>query len=80
MLKYTIRRILYMIPTTFFISVIIFFIIQLPPGDFLSVYTAKAIEEGESIDKQALERLREDYGISCYYVIYIFSSYPHWDI
>jgi peptide/nickel transport system permease protein len=63
MLKYIVRRILYIIPTTFFISIVIFLLIQLPPGDFLSVYTAKAVQEGETIDKQALERLRRDYGL-----------------
>ncbi len=63
MLKYILQRIVYIIPVTLVISLIIFFLIQLPPGDFLSVYTAKAVEEGEHIDKQELERLREEYGL-----------------
>ena len=36
MLRYTLRRILIMIPTLLVISFITFVIIQLPPGDFLS--------------------------------------------
>ena len=36
MLKYTLRRLLIMIPTLVVISVVTFGIIQLPPGDFLS--------------------------------------------
>jgi len=72
MLKYIIRRILYMIPATFIVSVIVFFIIQLPPGDYLSIYAAKAVKEGETIDKRALERLRAEYGLDKpWYVQYI---------
>ena len=36
MLRYIVYRIVLMIPTVFFISVISFIIIQLPPGDFLT--------------------------------------------
>src|SRR5919107_1526867 len=34
MAKYIVKRVLYMIPTLFVISLISFVIIQLPPGDF----------------------------------------------
>ena len=36
MLKYTLQRILILIPTLIVISLVTFTIIQLPPGDFLS--------------------------------------------
>lgn len=36
MLKYTLHRILILIPTLIVISLVTFTIIQLPPGDFLS--------------------------------------------
>ncbi len=46
MAKYIIRRVLWMIPTLFVISIISFTIIQLPPGDFLSTYVASAARAG----------------------------------
>ena len=36
MLKYTLQRILILIPTLIVISLVTFTIIQLPPGDYLS--------------------------------------------
>ena len=36
MLRYIARRVLYMIPTLFGMSLVSFLIIQLPPGDYLT--------------------------------------------
>ena len=41
MFSYVFRRILVMIPTLVAISLIIFLIIQLPPGDYLESYIAE---------------------------------------
>ena len=63
MLKYTLKRILIMVPTLFVISVLTFTIIKLPPGDFLSNRIAQLQSEG---DRSALERaefLRKQYGL-----------------
>ena len=54
MLQFTIRRILYMIPTLFVISIISFTIIQLPPGDYLTSVVAAMRATGETIDASAL--------------------------
>ncbi|MGL5115094.1 MAG: ABC transporter permease, partial [Beijerinckiaceae bacterium] len=40
MLRYLIKRVLYMVPTLIAISIVSFAIIQLPPGDFLDSYIA----------------------------------------
>lgn len=64
MLQYIIRRILIMIPTVLLISMIVFFIIQLPPGDFMSSYAASMEESGEQFDRETLERMREEYGLN----------------
>ena len=64
MLTYIVRRIVYMIPTLFVISVLIFFIIQLPPGDFLTTVQARLAERGEEIDMETLAALEERYGLS----------------
>ncbi|HEU5012259.1 MAG TPA: ABC transporter permease [Roseiflexaceae bacterium] len=63
MLQYIVRRILYMIPTLFIISIISFAIIQLPPGDFLSSYVATLRAQGEDIDPTALTVLKQQYGL-----------------
>jgi len=63
MLSYLVRRVLYMIPTLFAISVVSFVIIQLPPGDYLTSLVAGLAEQGETIDNAQLEALRERYGL-----------------
>jgi len=64
MAKYIIRRILYMIPTLFVISIISFTIIQLPPGDFLTSYVATLRQQGENIDADAIKALEDQYGLN----------------
>jgi peptide/nickel transport system permease protein len=64
MAKYIAKRILYMIPTLFVISLISFTIIQLPPGDFLTSYVAQLRSQGEDLDTQAIQALEEQYGLN----------------
>ena len=47
MLRYTLRRVLIMIPTLVVISFVTFVIIQLPPGDFLSNQIAELQSQGD---------------------------------
>lgn len=63
MLQYTVKRILYMIPTLFFISMVSFFIIQLPPGDYITTLAANFAAQGETIDNATVEQLRRTYGL-----------------
>lgn len=63
MIKYIIKRVLYMIPTIIGISFLTFFIIQLPPGDFLTSKLAGMMEQGETIDVSTLEALKTRYGL-----------------
>ncbi|HWK43721.1 MAG TPA: ABC transporter permease [Stellaceae bacterium] len=62
MFGYVIRRLLVMIPTLIAISIIVFGIIQLPPGDYLSTYVAELQSQGEAVDPQKIQFLRELYG------------------
>ncbi len=62
MLTYVVRRLLIMIPTLLAISLIIFVIIQLPPGDYFESYIAELQSEGHTVDKQKIEFLRQQYG------------------
>ena len=63
MLQFMIRRILLMIPTIFAISIVVFIIIQLPPGDFLTTLVAAMSSQGETVNPAALEALKEQYGL-----------------
>lgn len=63
MLSYIGRRVLYMIPTLFMISIVSFLIIQLPPGDYLSSLVARIEEQGGSVDSAELAALRDRYGL-----------------
>jgi peptide/nickel transport system permease protein len=63
MFAYIARRLLIMIPTLFLISVISFIALQLPPGDYLTSYAAQLTTQGEYIDQESLDTLRERYGL-----------------
>ena len=63
MLQFILRRTLMMIPTLFAVSMLAFLIVQLPPGDFLTSYTAQLRQQGDSIQEEELEALRERYGL-----------------
>jgi peptide/nickel transport system permease protein len=63
MLNYIWRRVLTMIPTLLVISLLVFVIIQLPPGDYLESHIAELQSQGESVDLQKIAFLREEYGL-----------------
>jgi peptide/nickel transport system permease protein len=65
MLSYTVRRIMIMVPTLIAISLIIFVIIQLPPGDYLDTYIAELQSQGEAVDPDKIEQLRQEYCLDC---------------
>jgi peptide/nickel transport system permease protein len=52
-----------MIPTLLLISVISFVIIQLPPGDYLTSYVAQLRTQGDLVDEQEIESLKQRYGL-----------------
>ncbi len=63
MLNYLVRRVLMMIPTMLAISIIVFVIIQLPPGDYLESHIAELESQGESVDPDKIAFLRQHYGL-----------------
>jgi peptide/nickel transport system permease protein len=63
MLSYFVRRILVMIPTLLVISLVVFVIIQLPPGDYLETLISELRAQGENIDPAKIEFLRQQYGL-----------------
>ena len=62
MLRYTVHRLLMMVPTLFAISAMVFVIIQLPPGDYFTTYINELQSQGESVSAERIEFLRQQYG------------------
>ena len=63
MLNYMIRRILTMTMTMAVISALVFIVIQLPPGDYLTSYIAELESQGEIVAPEKIEFLRLQYGL-----------------
>src|SRR3979409_687834 len=62
MLGYLVHRILIMIPTLIAISLLIFIIIHLPPGDYFSTYIAELQSQGEKANLAKIAFLKAQYG------------------
>lgn len=63
MWHYAFKRLLMMLPTLLVISILVFVIIQLPPGDYLESYIAELQAQGEQVDEARIEFLRKEYGL-----------------
>jgi peptide/nickel transport system permease protein len=63
MLTYLIRRVLYAIVLLFGVSIIGFAVIQLPPGDYLTMYVMELRARGDQSALNHLEELRARYGL-----------------
>src|SRR5690625_236248 len=61
--KYMLRRIGLMLVTLVAISFVTFWIIQLPPGDYVSTIVAQAEARGEVITPEQMAALRARYGL-----------------
>jgi peptide/nickel transport system permease protein len=74
MFRYIVHRLLLMIPTMLAISIIVFIIIQLPPGDYLESHIAELQSQGESVDQEKIDFLRQNYGLDRP----LHEQYLHW--
>ncbi len=63
MLVYILRRILILIPLLFAISVITFTLIQLPPGDYLTLYIMQLEAAGTVVAEEEVEMLKRLFGL-----------------
>ncbi|WP_425098332.1 ABC transporter permease [Tropicibacter sp. S64] len=61
--RYILKRILWMVPFLFAVSVVSFLLIQAPPGDYLTTYIAKLGESNEVLDQASIENLRARFGL-----------------
>jgi peptide/nickel transport system permease protein len=62
MLRYILWRFAVMIPTLILISILVFTIIELPPGDYFESYINELKAVGEAADTAEIEELRARYG------------------
>ena len=63
MLQYIIKRLLLLPLLLLVFSIFAFFIIQAPPGDFVTAYIAELSTSGSSIDRAQIDALRQLYGL-----------------
>lgn len=61
--KFIARKLCIMAVTVFLISFCVFYIITLPPGDFLTTYVGKMIAAGQTVSPDMIARLNEMYGL-----------------
>jgi len=66
MLKYVLKRLLYVIPTMFIISVLVFVTIQLPPGDYVTQMLEAMRNQtgGTTWSPEFTEAMRDRYGLN----------------
>jgi peptide/nickel transport system permease protein len=84
MLNYISYRVLQLIPLLIAISIIVFVIIQLPPGDFLSQYIVQMQQAGTALSESTVINLQQQYGLDksliIQYVIWIKNILLHGDL
>lgn len=73
MWTYIARRLVTMILTLLALSVVVFIVIQLPPGDFVTSYVATLSASGETVNQEAIEALRERYKLDSPILVQYFS-------
>lgn len=73
-LSYMFRRLLSVVPSMFLLSLIVFILIQLPPGDFVDTYAAALAASGKMVNEASLVELRHQYGLDQNLLV----QYFHW--
>ena len=63
MLSYIIRRCLLMIPILFLVSVVSFFVMELPPGDFVDSRIKQLVDMKVDVTEEVIANIRHRYGL-----------------
>ncbi len=83
MARYTLRRLIGGIITLTVVSVIIFWIIELPPGDAADIYLAKKFQGGSVVSLKEIEAVRQSFGLNDPFILrwwdWISGIIFHWD-
>ncbi len=69
MARFILRRLLGAIPLLILVSITVFVLIKLPPGDFVSNYAASLAASGETVDNAMLAAMRVQYGLDRPWVV-----------
>src|SRR5438270_4584747 len=62
LLRYVLRRLVILIPTLLVSSILIFTVMELPPGNYFETYSAELQAQGEKADVSRMEFLKREYG------------------
>ena len=73
MLNYIFKRLLSAIPFMFMVSLTVFILIQMPPGDFVDSYAAAAASSGETLSPEQMADLRTRFGLDKPFLIQYFN-------
>ncbi len=71
---YLVRRFVYMIIILIIVSIVGFIVIELPPGDFLTLYIYRLERQGQQFDREEIIALRKSYGLD----MPLSQRYFHW--
>ncbi len=63
MLRYIVQRLLILPVLALLFSVIVFWLVQAPPGDFLTSYVATLASSGSSMDQAQVDALEKQFGL-----------------
>lgn len=74
MVGYIIRRLILLIPIMVLISIVVFIIIQLPPGDYLTTYISNLEASGIRVTEDQAASLKRQYGLD----LPIYGQYFKW--
>ncbi|MGN0995045.1 MAG: ABC transporter permease, partial [Butyricicoccus sp.] len=61
--KYIAKRLVMAAITMLLITMVVFIVIQLPPGDFVDTLVAQMVSEGERVTQVEIDNLRAAYGV-----------------
>ena len=67
--RFALRKLGIMILTVFLISFFVFFIITLPPGDFLTNYIGRMSAAGETVSPELVAQLKSNYGLDQPFIV-----------
>lgn len=73
MFNYIFKRLLSAIPFMFMVSLTVFVLIQLPPGDYVDSWAAAQAASGESPDESVMATMREQLGLNRPLIVQYFS-------
>jgi peptide/nickel transport system permease protein len=63
MLRYIVQRLLLLPLLLLLFSIVVFALVQAPPGDFLTSYAASLASSGSSVTQEQLEALKQQFGL-----------------